>query len=97
MQIYLIRHPKPRDVSGLCYGRLDVPIDGESAVRTAQSVRERIPGEVLKRSRIFSSPAARCVLLARELAAPREPQIELELQEMSFGSWEGVRWRRQSR
>jgi len=92
MQLHLIRHPRPRDVTGLCYGRLDVSVDAETLLLTARNVRECISADVLNRSRIFSSPAARCVLLARELAAPREPQIALELQEMNFGSWEGQRW-----
>jgi len=41
---------------------------------------------------MFSSPATRCVLLARALAAPREPVIADDLQEMNFGAWEGKPW-----
>jgi alpha-ribazole phosphatase len=32
------------------------------------------------------------MLLARELAAPREPAIAEDLMEMSFGAWEGRLW-----
>ncbi len=92
MQLYLIRHPRPSNVAGRCYGRKDVPVGAESVARAALAVRERIPEPVLRRAEIFSSPSQRCVLLARELAAPREPTMVDELQEMSFGAWEGRDW-----
>jgi alpha-ribazole phosphatase len=92
MQLYLIRHPRPSNVAGLCYGRRDVPVDADSVALAAMAVREHIPEPVLKRAGIFSSPSQRCLLLARELAAPREPTTVEELQEMSFGAWEGRDW-----
>ena len=92
MQLYLIRHPKPDNVAGLCYGRREVAVDAESVAHAALAVRERIPERVLKEARIFTSPAARCVLLARALAPTREPRIAADLEEMSFGSWEGQSW-----
>jgi alpha-ribazole phosphatase len=92
MQLYLIRHPRPNDVAGLCYGRQDVPVDAESVARAAAMVREQIPEPVLRAAGIFTSPSERCMLLARELAAPRAPSVALDLQEMSFGAWEGRNW-----
>ncbi len=92
MQLYLIRHPKPVSVAGLCYGRLDVAVDAESVAGAALAVRERIPERVLKEARFFTSPASRCVLLARELAPTREPRITEDLEELSFGAWEGQPW-----
>jgi alpha-ribazole phosphatase len=92
VELYLIRHPRPSNAAGLCYGRKDVPVDTESVARAAMTVRERIPEPVLRSAGIFSSPSQRCVLLARELAAPREPTMVDELQEMSFGEWEGRDW-----
>ena len=92
MRLYLIRHPRPCSAIGLCYGRQDVAVDAESVVQAAAAVRERIPQRVLECAEIFSSPASRCVLLARALAAPREPSIAPDLVEMSFGSWEGQPW-----
>jgi alpha-ribazole phosphatase len=94
MRLYLIRHPRPCSAIGLCYGRQDVAVDAESVVQAAAAVRERIPQRVLECAEIFSSPASRCVLLARALAAPREPSIAPDLVEMSFGSWEGQAWER---
>lgn len=92
MQVYLIRHPMPNNAAGLCYGRQDVPIDANSVAHAAMAVRGRIPERVLTEARIFSSPSSRCVLLARELAAPREPRIADDLEEMNFGAWEGQPW-----
>jgi alpha-ribazole phosphatase len=92
MELYLIRHPRPSNAAGLCYGRMDVPVDVESVACAARAVRERIPEPVLRSAGIFSSPSQRCALLARALAAPREPTLVDELQEMSFGAWEGLEW-----
>ena len=39
---------------------------------------------------IYTSPASRCLSLARALAAPRAPRIAEELLEMHFGAWEGI-------
>jgi len=92
LQLYLIRHPRPKDADGLCYGRRDVEVDAESLADVAAAVRERIPEQVLARARIFSSPSSRCVWLARALAAPLAPRIEEDVREMSFGTWEGRPW-----
>ncbi len=91
-QIYLIRHPEPVSVQGLCYGRRDVAIGSDALARAGARVRERLDCSTLAGAPIFSSPAMRCVLLARELAEPRQPTIAPELSEMDFGSWEGLRW-----
>lgn len=92
MNVYLIRHPKPSDIEGRCYGRLDVPVDPTLRVMTITKVRESIPAAVLRYAPIFSSPLSRCVQFAGELAHPRTPVIAEELVEMNFGSWEGRRW-----
>ena len=89
--LYLIRHPRPCDASGLCYGRRDLGVNPQSVDEVAQAVRERIPHAALGGD-LFSSPATRCIMLARELAAPHEPAIAEDLMEMSFGAWEGRLW-----
>jgi broad specificity phosphatase PhoE len=73
MQLYLIRHPQPSNVAGLCYGQREVPVDADSVARAVMAVRERIPEPVLRRAEIFSSPSQRCMLLARELVEKGEP------------------------
>jgi alpha-ribazole phosphatase len=92
MQLYLVRHPQPIGVNGLCYGRQEVPVDAESVARAATAVLDRVPKAVIEGARIFSSPASRCLVLARCLAAPREPEVAEDLAEMDFGSWEGRAW-----
>ena len=92
MHIYLVRHPPPIDVEGLCYGRLDVAVDEKDIARTAASIFDRIPRRTLASARIYCSPSSRCVGLARHIASPHEPTAAEELIEMSFGDWQGIRW-----
>ena len=92
MQIYLIRHPQPSCVDGLCYGRLDVGVERQVLSDAADSVLAHIPRRTLAGARLYSSPSSRCSGLARHLAAPREPILAEDLAEMSFGDWEGKAW-----
>jgi alpha-ribazole phosphatase len=92
MHIYLIRHPPPIEVDGLCYGRLDVAVDQKDIATTAESIFDRIPRQILASARIYCSPASRCMGLARHIASPREPTAAADLIEMSFGQWQGIRW-----
>jgi alpha-ribazole phosphatase len=92
MHIYLIRHPQPLAAAGMCYGREDLGIASGTLAAAAASIRAQIPKRVLDTAEIFTSPSSRCLLLARELAGPREPASAADLAEMSFGSWEGKRW-----
>jgi alpha-ribazole phosphatase len=92
MRIYLVRHPPPVGVDGLCYGRLEVPVDEPAIDATAASVFGQIPNPSLESVPIYSSPSLRCMGLARRLASPREPIATDDLIEMSFGEWQGTRW-----
>jgi alpha-ribazole phosphatase len=92
MEIYLIRHPKPVHCEGLCYGRSELTVDADVLAAAVASVRSLIPVGVLRRAAMFTSPATRCLGLARELAAPREPCMAEELRERHFGAWEGLPW-----
>jgi alpha-ribazole phosphatase len=92
MHIYLVRHPPPIDVDGLCYGRLDVAVDEQTIARTADSVLTQISSQTLLSARIYCSPSSRCLGLARRIASPREPTVDEDLVEMNFGDWQGIRW-----
>ena len=92
MRIYLVRHPPPIGVDGVCYGRLDVAVEEHAIDETVHSVFAQIPSQVLDRARIYSSPASRCMGLARRIAASHEPTPAEDLSEMNFGDWQGSRW-----
>jgi len=92
MRIYLVRHPPPIGVDGVCYGRLDVAVEEHAIDETVHSVFAQIPSQVLDRARIYSSPASRCMGLARRIAASHEPTPTEDLSEMNFGDWQGSRW-----
>jgi alpha-ribazole phosphatase len=91
MMLLLVRHPVPDVATGLCYGRLDVPLQsdaGAAAIEIAKVVRRH--GIRM----IWSSPATRCVAPARAAAAAAQTRLRVDnrLQELDFGRWEGMRW-----
>jgi alpha-ribazole phosphatase len=92
MQVYLVRHPRPLNVEGLCYGDLDVPVETKVLTAAAETVSSQITSETLAQASIHSSPSLRCLELARRLASPREPAQCEELMEMNFGDWQGLAW-----
>ncbi|MDO4682276.1 MAG: histidine phosphatase family protein [Lautropia sp.] len=90
--LWLVRHPKPVGVEGLCYGRLDVVVDPDEVSRVASTLAARLPAGIALRS----SPATRCRALADALLLCRPDLRWLGtsawLAEMDFGDWEGRRW-----
>ena len=80
MRLLLLRHFPVLAEPGLCYGRLDLPAE-ERTLATLQTLTG-LP--------VFSSPAHRCLQLAQTLHP--DPAMWPELQELDFGSWEGLRW-----
>ena len=91
-QVYLIRHPAPIDVDGLCYGRLDVAVEQQSIIAAAESASAQLSTHTLASAAIYCSPSSRCVGLAQHIASPREPELSEDLMEMGFGHWQGRRW-----
>ena len=77
----LIRHPPVAVPSGVCYGASDVPLAADP-VPVAATLRHRLPADF----RLVSSPASRCLDLARLLAPA--PLIDNRLSEIDFGDWE---------
>jgi alpha-ribazole phosphatase len=90
MEILLIRHPAPSDVSGLCYGRLDVAVPTTTLEWTTAELQRQIPRDALRTATVYSSPLLRCLGLARALTPA--PLVDPELIEMDFGAWEGLAW-----
>ena len=85
--IDLLRHGEPQ--GGRKYrGSLDDPLSDRGWMQMNATVGEHCSWQV-----IVSSPLIRCAAFAQELARRyRLPlEIEDELQEMHFGTWEGLR------
>lgn len=77
----LVRHPPVAIAPGICYGASDIPLAGDVAA-AATSIRPLLPGHF----RVASSPATRCLTLARALAPA--PLVDARLAEIDFGEWE---------
>jgi alpha-ribazole phosphatase len=92
MFLYLVRHPRPTLIDGLCYGRLDVAVAPTEVHNTVEAIGNLIPRELLHAELIYSSPAQRCKMLASQLAKATELLVSDDLAEMHFGHWEGQQW-----
>jgi alpha-ribazole phosphatase len=100
MDVLLIRHTSV-DAAGLCYGRTDVPL-ADTFFEEADRVKAKVSDLIdLKDARIISSPLTRARLLAEHLCASDKQrdhiQFEDDLMEMSFGAWEGKKWKKITR
>lgn len=91
MSLWLVRHAQPLVASGLCYGRLDVPVDAAATRAAAQALAAALPPGAC----MLSSPLQRCEQLAQEVRVLR-PDVacstDMRLAEMDFGTWEGQTW-----
>jgi len=87
MELYLIRHPQPLGVEGICYGQSEWPVPPISATEI-QAYREYLPSSL---DAVWSSPSSRCKVLAEALF-PGQVQTDARLMEMNFGDWEGRHW-----
>ena len=86
MQLYLIRHPKPEIVSGICYGRSDILSSEVECELVLPALRAALPADIP----VYSSPLQRCALLANHLHPA--PVFDPRLMEMDFGDWELKSW-----
>ena len=82
-----MRHPAPDIAPGICYGRLDVGLSAAGQV-TLDAMRTILVAAGI--GKVVSSPARRCLVLAR--AVTPEPVVDPRLQELDFGAWEGLPW-----
>ena len=84
-----LRHPRPGNAAGLCYGRTDLDIgpDGPAEIARAMETTPKV-------LRVIASPALRCRRLAEGLAARDSVALHFEpgLWELNFGEWEGLPW-----
>ncbi len=84
MRIALVRHPAPLIAGGICYGRLDVPLDPRADLAGLAARLAGFAGSVV------TSPSLRCRQTAAALGAT--PRVDVRLLELDFGDWEGRPW-----
>jgi alpha-ribazole phosphatase len=89
MHIIALRHPPPV-TQGICAGRIDFPVLDPRRFLQALIVHP----ELTSIGAVFSSPAARCLDLARMMAEHLAVPLVMDarLQELDFGDWEGRPW-----
>jgi alpha-ribazole phosphatase len=87
--VLLTRHTRPAVPADLCYGRLEVPL-----AATAPIEIEAVCARLSAVERVVTSPAQRCIRLARAVATRFGASLECEpdLRELDFGDWEGRSW-----
>ena len=86
MEVCLIRHTTPVFEPGLIYGRKELLLHPDFPAEL-EAVRLQLGADF---DIIYSSPALRCVELARALSPAFV--ADNRLQELDFGEWEGKTW-----
>ncbi|MBJ7539704.1 histidine phosphatase family protein [Marinomonas transparens] len=91
MKLYLVRHPKPDVIKGLCYGDRDVPLaDGWQV--PAQSLKKALSKDGDGASMTYyHSPLSRAAQLAEFISDGQSVVVDA-LTELDFGEWEGLCW-----
>jgi Fructose-2,6-bisphosphatase len=88
MDIYLIRHTQTASDPGVCYGQSNVAL-ADSFPDEMADLHQKLP-EFDEDCKVFSSPLARCLQLAKTFSDA--VTIDARLQELDFGEWEGKRF-----
>ncbi|MGN6581840.1 MAG: histidine phosphatase family protein [Bordetella sp.] len=91
MKLWLARHAVPLIEPGICYGSLDIEADASATQACARALAAALPQGLPVRV----SGLRRADQLAQALAALRgdlRPVRDERLNEMDFGTWEGVPW-----
>lgn len=86
-RVALVRHPRPLVVPGTCYGRLDLALHPDGVAEVGR-IAEGLAG--FGASRVWSSPARRCMAVADALGLA--VGYDARLWELDFGDWEGMAW-----
>jgi alpha-ribazole phosphatase len=91
-ELTIWRHPKPRNVDGLCVGRMDVSVDRRKSKRLAHRVRAKARRDGAARI-VITSQLSRSADVGRCLARwGWKHRIDRRLSELDFGSWQGRAW-----
>ncbi len=91
MMVVLVRHLATNIGAGICYGRMDMPLRPDSLADVPRLAAEICAHGI---ARVWTSPAARCCILADAIVAIAGTSaiIDPRLQELNFGEWEGLAW-----
>lgn len=92
MILWTIRHSKPFNPNDVCYGRMDFDVSPTFPEEASKSIAAFLKTGA-KPSKLYSSPLLRCLRLAEKASEATGLSIEKEnaIQEIHFGSWEGVK------
>lgn len=91
MKLWLVRHARPEIAPGICYGSTDLAADAGATLAAANALAALLP----QKTRVAASPLGRCAQLAAALQTLRPDlrlAVDVRLQEMDFGAWEGQAW-----
>lgn len=92
MQLYIWRHPKPKQVQGLCFGQSEVAVDRRKLKRLAHQIQRFVRVNKLPKQ-IWVSPLQRSKQVGEYLATQGfECYVDDRLLETHFGVWEGKPW-----
>lgn len=92
MKLYIWRHPKPKNVQGLCFGQSEVRVDARKIKRLANQINHYVKRHKLPKS-IWVSPLSRCRLVGEQLQRLGfQYQVDPRLMETHFGIWENKPW-----
>jgi alpha-ribazole phosphatase len=91
VRFVLVRHPPAVVAPGVCYGRLDIGLRGD-ATETVREIVSAIAGAGAVQ--VWASPASRCLVVAKAVARAigADLLVDPHLQELDFGTWEGIEW-----
>ena len=91
MKLWLVRHAQPLIEEGLCYGQLDIAAEPSATEQAAKTIAPILPEHAM----LYCSGLRRARQLAQALHELRHDlilKIDPRLNEMDFGTWEGIAW-----
>ena len=90
MDIYLIRHSAVYNPNKLCYGQSEIPLE-ENFTVDFDWIKDALQSQFTSETLFISSPFRRCTKLADYLSDGNY-QINNQITEINFGSWEMKPW-----
>ncbi len=95
-QLWLVRHAQPLIEKGICYGQLDIAADAQANLQAAKALAHVLKQNAQRNYLVYFSGLQRTQQLATALQQyfPHwNSKVDVRLQEMHFGQWEGYAWK----